>query len=379
MICTIFYIDISVGKELSSRSLNDDEELFFHDLASAHRRGYCYLCGDMNSLECFCNQKDTFISGVFNYILNHYSESGPAMKTVQSVCVLTYQDTPDFSSLPDLLKEDNKCLFIHIPDAIQYKWGLHTKCYLLTENLHDGEFYQYMAKHYCFSHGLYSQSVQFHMENGGGNTLCDVLEKCISKDKALVLCITDSDRKHGRTRKFPNDPAMGDTYLRAKKVSDKLSDSVHPPHCLHPIHVCEVENLIPLSLLQQLEDERHLGMQAALGKLRDMLSVTDGSPLLYYDYKKGFPYMKEGPQRVYWKEILVALGGDEASMPPSNRPEKSDSNTVFFPPLNSKILEFTLSKLQDGRIQVDSYLEEIWEDIGSLVFTWGYANAEMRA
>ena len=64
---------------------------------------------------------------------------------------------------------------------------------------------------------------------------------------------------------------MGDTYLRTKRVSDKLSDSVHPPHCLHFIHVCEVENLIPLSLLKQLNDELNLGMQPVLNKLTQML------------------------------------------------------------------------------------------------------------
>lgn len=391
MIHTIFYIDASIEKEFAGRTPTTKEELFFQELAISYQHGYCYLCGDKASLNYLCNYQTGVTRNIYNVIRSHYAESGAAMKAVQYVFVLTYRLDPDPASLPNILKDEDKCRFINIQQVIDNSWRLNMECCLLTENLEDSKFYQFMARHYCRKHKIPQHVVHFHSENGGGNTICDVLEKCVTQDKVPVLCIVDSDRKHGSTKAYPNEPAMGDTYNRAQRVSNKLfSNNIFPPHCLFALHVCEVENLIPLQLLNKMEREQHLGMQSGLDRVNQILQTTDGTPLLYYDYKNGFPYMKDIPQRSYWEEILTELGGEEESMPSEVKPESGtyDPKALFFPPLNNKILHHALKKLQEMEqqggsgiedLQVNGYLEEIWANTGKLLLTWGYTCSPLRA
>lgn len=316
-------------------------------------------------------------------------ESGAAMCAVRQVFVLSYLEKPDPASLPALLQTEGKCRFIPIPTAVQEKWRLDGECCLLMENLEDGNFYHFIARHYCWNQNIPIRRIHFHSELGGGNTICDVLKKCVSKEKTPVLCLVDSDRKHGVTKSFPNPPATGGTLDRAQKVSDELSgmDGL-PPHCLFALHVHEIENLIPLQLMEALKPTpaMHPGLAIA-SRLRQ---VRGGEPLLYYDFKKGFPYIKGKPGRAYWGEILQELGGDEASMPAGVKlkPGTYQPELLFFPPLSCNLLRNVLGHIQAAEqnhepihetLRVDDYLKAIWDDVGIQMLTWGYASEPMRA
>lgn len=388
---TIFFIDRSIEKEFSTRAPEMEEDVFFQDLATAYQHGYCYLCGDLASLNFLCKHQTGATKNIYNIIRSCYSENGAAMNTVQRVFVLTYQQEVRLSTLPQILQDENKCRFIHIPTAIHEKWRLHTECCLLTENLDDIEFYLFMAKHYCLERNIPYQRICFHREHGGGNTICDVFEKCILQDKTPVLCLVDSDRKHGTTKTYPNEPAIGDTLHRVQKVAEKLdNNNTLPPFRLFPLHVHEVENLIPSYLLKELYQESLPDMRPGLERAAQLQNIKDGEPLLYYDYKEGFPYIKNAPQRAYWREILSELGGKPASMPPQDKPAPGTykPNELFFPPLNKKLLDHALKKIrlaeQSGDVtlctlQIDGYLQSIWNDVGIQMLTWGYANAPVRA
>lgn len=243
---TIYFIDRSIEEELSARALKTEEEVFFQDLAIAYQRGDCYLCGDLSSLDALCQSQAGIIQNIYQVIKNRHLENGAAMNAVKRVFILTYQEDPSLSSLPEILQDERKCCFIHIPTAIREKWRLSTECCLLTENLDDVEFYLFVAKHYCLKRHIPHQRIDFHRENGGGNTTCDVFEKCIVQDKVPVLCLVDSDRKHGVTKAYPNGPAIGDTLDRVQKTAKRLAaHSVHPPYHTFPLDVHEIENLIP--------------------------------------------------------------------------------------------------------------------------------------
>ena len=40
-------------------------------------------------------------------------------------------------------------------------------------------------------------------------------------------------------------------------------------------------------------------------RVMQLQNVKGGEPLLYYDYKEGFPSIKNAPQRAYWDIISL--------------------------------------------------------------------------
>lgn len=386
---TVYFIDRSIEIEFSTRAMKMEEDLFFQNLAAAYQHGDCYLCGDLASLDVLCQNQTGITQNIYQVIKNRHLENGAAMSAVQCVFVLTYQENPSLVSLPEILQDEGKCYFIHIPTALHEKWRLSAACCLLTENLDDIEFYLFMAKYYCLKRHIPHQRIGFHRENGGGNTICDVFKKCIVLDKVPVLCLVDSDRKHGATKAYPNSPAIGNTLDRVQKTAERLAaHEVCPPHHLSPLHVHEIENLIPSQLLQRLCRTLLPDMLPRMDRVMQLQTVKGGEPLLYYDYKEGFPYIKNAPQRAYWEEVLLDLGGEPLSMPPQGKPERGtySPDTLFFPPLNNKLLDYILEIINSSEsdtilktLRIDDYLKSIWEDVGTQMLTWGYVNEPIRA
>lgn len=390
MIATIYYIDSSIKAEFSIRPPSMGEKQFFGDLASAHRHGYCYLCGDSGSLGVLRKWGD-ITGAIYNTIYNHYAENGAAFQVVREVFVLSYRDVArETLDLPVPLRAEGKCRVIHIPTAIGVSWRLFTECCLLTENLDDSKFYQFIADYCCWKKNLSGFSVRFHSENGGGNSIRDGLEKCLRQDKMPVLCLVDSDQKYGKTKQHPQ-PAMGETLTRVQHMSEALKKETDlPPHALHPLYVHEIENLIPIQMLKALAQEQCPNMRLGLDRIADLQQVKCGEPVLYYDYKNGFPYMKGEPMRTYWKEVISALGQNESVLPPENKPDPQsyDPKQLFFPPLQSNILRHVIKRIENAKragsenfeeILLDEQLEPIWENLGELLLTWGYTNEPLRA
>lgn len=75
-------------------------------------------------------------------------------------------------------------------------------------------------------------------------------------------------------------------------------------------------------------------------------------------------------------------------MPPQDKPKRGTycPDTLFFPPLNSKLLEHILKAIKSAggdtilkSLQIDDYLKSIWDDVGAQMLTWGYVNEPIRA
>lgn len=379
----VFYIDYSIHDVLNTRKLSEEEAIFFADLSNMYRKGACYLCGNINSLDILSQQLGNPSDNIYRSVKKCYAESGAVMRAVQTIIVLTFLESPSIDDLPEILQVQNKAIFI--PISVAQKWSPNKKCCLLAENLNDCTFYERIAAYYCLKHGIKGIQICFHHENGGGNTICDVLRKCVQKEKEFTLCIIDSDKKHGVSDEYPNEPARGDTFCRASRVSTELlKDTDLPPHALKPLDVHEVENLIPQQVLEQIQKELP-AMDRGLDLLEKLRKIECGSPILYYDFKMGFPLIKDEPKRSYWKKILFALGGTEADVPPVNRPknDRVDPYKLFFPPLsNNNLLTRANLFLNDTTLptlHLDTYLLPYWEQIGELMLTWGCAGLPIYA
>lgn len=366
MIGTIYYIDKTVGERLAQKPLTEQERLFFQDLISGYQHGHCYLCGDHRSLEALIKQISDY-----RLVMEKYSEHGSAMGLVTRVFVLTFQE--DRSDAPAFLTPTGKCHFIDLSTAISNDWGLGQKCCLLGENLEDCDFFQLIGKALCKSH-IY---LAFDPEPGGGDTLCTVLENAVLVKKRVTLAFVDSDQKYGRTHAYPNSPGIGGTARKARNSSKKLRDIKEaPPHELCQLDVHEIENLIPVVILEKLLPELP-SMKRGLDRIKQLQTFKDGEPMLYYDYKEGFLHIKSNPARTYWTEVLTALGGAVEEMPPEQKPKERDAacNSLFFPPLSgNKLLHRASEQMNEiTREDIDPCLLPYWEKISAAVQTWGFA------
>lgn len=372
----VFYIDDTIFAEFSSREITEDECIFFEKLAVSRRYGHCTLLGDLSSLEILARRLPETGRNCFQSIVSRYSEQGALLSITQTVFILTFKSDLQPEDLPDCVK--TKYCYI-IPIGVARTWFLDKPCYLLAENTVDCSFYRLVAEYYCRKHGYQKVTTSFLPEHGGGNTMDQVLENCLCEHKVITLCIVDSDQKHGASPDYPNRPKKGDTLRNVKSKSKKLKENpTLPPHHVVPLYVHEVENLIPTSVLEGLLTDLP-AMKPGLAFLKQLRLIKNGEPVLYYDFKKGFPVMKDAPMKAYWEDIFINhLGGDLSDMYPA----EGAAATAPFPPLsNNSLLNRAVSYISANmdKLQVDDHLVRYWEDLGTILFDWGCAELPLFA
>ena len=359
----IIYIDKSIGIYWEHSGFNESENLFFSELAIAHQKGACFLCGDLSSIETMIKAFEGFEKSIFNQIRNKHSEMKSIIEKVESLIVLSCDSNPN---VPVFI--EGKYRLINLNETANYNFD--NQCTLIGENLNDCKFYKLLAERYLHSQGLKGIKLSLHNELGGGNTIDTVFKKCVEEDRNLTLCIVDSDMKHDRTKKYPNHPKFGDTAIRLIKCHDKLKKSYNS--CSFEIFcldVHEIENLIPIEILKIIAESKYPAIEDGVQYLEKLFNAGLYNAILCYDFKNGGAKITEGPSKTFWDEI-----GEKVS----------DSS---FPALNDKLLMATLDIFDDPSMpqykittfSIEKYLENLWNDIGLKVFSWGCANRPIRA
>ena len=350
----IIYIDRTIGTYGRKHQFSTDELAFFSHLAIAHRNGNCFLCGDILSIECIMNHIGGWEKSVYKWVRNHNTQVKSIIGLVESLIVLSYDNTPQ---VPSFIS--SKSRLIKIDDAISFNPNF--PCALIGENLDDCKFYKLLAARYLKEHNVKGISIAFHSAQGGGATTNKAFENSVLSNHIPTLCIVDTDVKYYKTKKYPQDPAIGDT---AKKVIDTLAGfpKTTPPIydllCL-PVH--EIENLIPSCIIINLSPDSK-EMRAFLKSLH---AINGGQPILYYDFKEGFQKIKKDQAVEYWYAIAESIG--------NFNPPYTGTNTLV------KAIE-TLEEMDNNgqqtihTVTVDDYLAVLWNDIGKKVFSWGCAS-----
>ena len=126
-------------------------------------------------------------------------------------------------------------------------------------------------------------------------------------------------------------------------------------------------------------------MKAGVEFLKKLLGVYQGLPLLYYDIKKGLPYINAGAKCDYWAEIFRELKGNPSDFPPTEEPKENVMGVPepFFSPIKcSHLLKKANDLLKGELIQyvvIDPPQKKFWREIGELMLTWGCANMPTSA
>lgn len=374
----VIYIDKTIERMFSFRKITQEESIFFQELAFACRRGDFYLCGDRDSLTRLSGIEELPLRKIYQEIVGHYAEHGAVLGAVETVFVLTFQDATPAESLPELLKNKN-CRSLPIPLCIAEKWKLFGESCLLGENLDDVELFHIIGRNYYMQNGFKGIRLRFHHELGGGDTTQDVLWKQVYQEKWPTLCIADSDQKY--PSEGDNTAPIGNTLTHLNEMKKHLEESSVLPFQLLPLYVHEAENLLPLSALRSVAEENLPQMIPALNLLERMKSIQNGTPILYYDFKKGFSMIKNEKQRAYWTAVYNALTVAEGNAKPLLELDSEAKDAFVFPGLGRqspirrvcKLIEWILT-CEKKAIELDEYLKPQWEQIGVAVFSWGCAN-----
>jgi len=356
----LIYIDRTVYEHIESKGLKDDEKILFTQLAFSNQRGDCFLCGDIQSLSALSKVLDKTASALFRQILANFSETKSIVSMTETLLILSYEEktvAPEFIA--------NKGRLVSIETAIQH--NIFSQCCIIGENLQDCQFYSLLAKRYVFENQVKGITLSYHKELGGGNTINTVFKKCVEDDKILTLCIVDSDMKYGPSKLYPQNPARGETVKELETTYAQLKDTgLFEMYCL-PVH--EVENLIPISVLQHIA-KTIPDMKSGVSFIEELRDKGLCQAILCYDFKNGDEKIKTDPAIAYWIEISEKVCGQQ------------------FPKLTGKLmpkaLDFLVQKTETGSsiaetIALDSYLQSYWSDIGKKVFSWGCARLPTRA
>lgn len=352
----VIYIDKTIEEHGKLHGFPVDEKMLFANLAYAHWRGYCFLCGDDKSIRWLCRKLPDYYKG----INNRHAELGSLFDSVETVLVISHEEEPIL-----LKKLQNKSRVVSVDKAKEYSLG--EKCCLLGENYTDCNFYKLLAERYISLRPGRMRGIALSFQNklGGGGTSHMVFEECVVADKKLTLCLADSDIKYDVTKKYP-DLCKGSTVKKLIAVND------HPalqPYAqifdFYELPVHEAENLIPLSVLQDVSDTEHIPtMVPGIKCLRKLLKKKLHQAILFYDFKKGVNHLKGDPAYEYWCGVAEEI------------------EDITFPPVCADILEKAIKFLNENndqgrkRIEVvtlDDYLAPLWHTIGEKVFSWGCA------
>ena len=145
---------------------------------------------------------------------------------LSAYCLVTYTDSN---------KQDDRAIVYNPTRMKVFEPYLRTK--LVTENLLDAVFFNYVARYYLRKTHFTGVTIRFEATPGGGSTTCDVVKHEILDKRRFCLVIVDSDKK------YPDQANYGDTAGKIVSVID-----LHPSEvCKHYVmeKVMEVENLIP--------------------------------------------------------------------------------------------------------------------------------------
>ena len=352
----LIYIDNTIGEYLQQGNLNEKQQLFFSSLALSYHQGKCILFGQIGSIKALIKQFGKPINGIFQTILSKYSEIGSLATWIEYVYVITYDDEKGkHSALPSVIKEKSRVLTVNA--AAQIDWN-NGSCFV-GENVSDCLFYELIGKHYSRNHKIRNVSLFFHKENGGGGDTSAVLKKCVKLDSFPTLCITDGDMKFGPTKEF-GEPPKGSTFIACNKVKKRLiKEGFESRFCYLHISAHEAENLVPISLLKVLNCSKE-----GIDILDELVKIDDGKPLLFYDFKSGESLNLNTPHGKYWDSVF-------------RQTNMHNDDNCYCKVVGEHFLEGVIEHIkQNGLVCVslDSYLVDVWDRLGMIIFSWGCAS-----
>lgn len=291
--------------------------------------------------------------------------------------------------------ETNHTIYVNIDSSFE----VYRECHLLAENLEDIRMFEYILAYYKRVNKLQKAHSSYYRLLGGGSTTKDVYESDVLFEKALVLCIVDSD-KH-----YPN-AGIGNTARQLQCIENKHA---HPFNSFYYIMegVLEIENLVPYKIYEDYSNGKS-ELNEAVDAIRKVYS-TDRNLLAYYDYKNGITpdlLLDNNPSnnaeeiaRMITPNLDSIIANVQKSwddtykylqtivyLTPQDRDrifKQSKKGDYYVPGLGNKILTHILDTQDNGLNKIvpedlsDAQQLE-YDNIGSILYNWTCASEPIR-
>lgn len=293
------------------------------------------------------------------YLSTDRNERHKLTETVVTVAVLTTKET--------FTIRGKKVLVIN-PD-VHGKFNFFSETILLTENLMDSRFFDYLFRYYKKKVGIKQCSSSYYPVMGGGVTTCKALEYEATEKKHFCLAIVDSDKR------WPN-CMIGSTAANV----DKVIKEYEPINCKAYVmyRVREIENLIPFHILKDHE----------CYKQEYDLLLDNTHDAEHFDIKRGINVsdMFDNNERNHWAALFPTHSFDVANRLYQQYPDKMDYQqeakrlsrqdaVIVDISWGNKVLEDIVSRnghmldsIEEGQLTCAQKRE--WFKIGKEIFNW---------
>lgn len=360
----LYYIDESVLQAAKNKDVDVIECL--KDFAYAWRKGQCLISASRST---FVGLKNIEGLGEFSLVGNSAQGIHNLYTTLDFFIVLISRN----ASVTSLQQFSSKFVTM---DILEFKDPKQISInYLVCENVRDCSFYV-DGTNFLLSRVMgNTYRLNISEGNGGGGTIVDVLKK-YERYPCFVICDTD--------KKYPN-CVLGQTL---KGVEAYFKGWHGARMWMYELEVHEVENLIPLNLLEIVRKGKvH---KQRMNVLRAIISTNVGNDFLkYFDFKKGFREKlfveindKDAQYFNVCKQILLNIGKTQREINKIISSGK-ESRKELIPGYGDDIFCDTLNYIQNNYIKadllnLDSYQRHDWDAIANKVWSLGCAMTPKR-
>ncbi len=320
---------------------------------------------ELAKMDCF----SLVTKDLYRILSNRVSEHKLILESAKRYCRIVGEKIEDTI----IFNEGKEIVILKVDDEISTDFT--NRALMLAENKDDISFYKILGQYFVRQRKIGNIKIDFEICNGGGSTTSSILESLIKERNRMCLCMVDSDKKY----------ANATPKETMQKVQEVIAGIVQDYFEVVFLDVHEIENLIPISILERIVKKQNLNTQG-IEFMRFLLNgdKTKKSPIFYYDVKKGIPksayvlsdnadekmqkdYRKMSNYRDYWTPYIQGFGAEI----------EQDGGTVI-EGICDKVLRHTLSYFEELKVEsriealsIDSYLKDIWLDIGEKVYCWG--------
>lgn len=252
---------IEIGQDVAAKAFNGEARALevLKDLAFAFRKCCHIVFAGRKALEIIKN-----VSGLSNDDKKIYELIGLKMTSSQQFYKsIGFHAFVTFDS-PTAITYDK--VIVNPNEVPNFEWFSKTR--LLTENLIDAKFYEFVTEYYMRKTKIKGFKKESENIPGGGDATVQYVVDQIKEKKSFCLAIVDSDLKY-------RGGSLKETSSKVKKCIDENT----PFNCMYYVieDLSEIENLIPFHIISSFTTYKNNQI------VKDGLQFCQD----YFDFKRG--------------------------------------------------------------------------------------------
>lgn len=353
---------IEIGKDVVERALNNDSLALdvLRDLAFGFKKCCHVIYTDRKFLD---NIEQ--IDGLSKEEKRVYKIVGQKMTSYMNFyrsfafhAYVTFDKTTTMTS---------NMAIINPSEVKDFEW--YTRTHLLTENLTDASFYEYVVAYYMRKNKINGFKKESQNIPGGGNTTVQYCKSQIKDKKQFCLAIVDSDLKY----------KGGSLKETSSKVKECINN-IQPFNCQYYVieDLAEIENMIPFQIISSISQYKN--NQIIKGGLQFCQD--------YFDFKKGLTtdeLINEEFYKYWITEIKHLKSISEIVEDYRNKAVKCGSRVAYEKEKQTTLIEgfgekllITIMDSNEAKAALRDVMDKdlspsqnlVWYNMGQIIFEW---------